>query len=141
MHTDTGTPNLHNKNLLTQLPKAHKNTHLSHHDPVRTSPPQMSNESPLMWGPNMLFTECPTLMSQNWTVLSHPPVRITWVARKKTSPNRTCNGNKKKDNRPHVHSIEAAGGSGTGNERGEEVTVRTCLVPFFSRAKFVPRVP
>ena len=27
----------------------------------------------------MLLTECPTLMSQNWTVLSHPPVKRTFV--------------------------------------------------------------
>ena len=51
----------------------------THQDPVRISSPHTSSESPLRWGPKMLLTECPTLMSQNWTVLSHPPVKSTFV--------------------------------------------------------------
>lgn len=51
----------------------------SYHEPVRTSLPQMSRESPLMCGPKILLTEWPTLMSQNCTVLSHPPVRSTLI--------------------------------------------------------------
>lgn len=38
--------------------------------------PHISRESPHIWGPYNDLTAAPTLISQNWTVLSQPPVRI-----------------------------------------------------------------